>query len=241
MCYFVEHNIQRKELEKRFKVKFPEDPRYMPSFFQSAFNKPFLPVITSDNREEAQLFQWGLIPFWTRDEASAEKSRYLTANAKSETVWEKPSFRKAAQSGRCLVSAHGFFEYHTSPELKIPYYISLKNNEIFAFAGIYDSWVNPQTGEIIKTFSILTTVANPLMEKIHNLKKRMPVILPKEREEEWISESSSKDDLKSLLQPYPEDSLNAYTVSRKIALKNPDVFDIGIIEKYNYPSQSGLF
>ncbi len=241
MCYFVEHNIQRKELERRFKVKFPEDPRYTPSFFQSAFNKPYMPVITADKRGEAQLFQWGLIPFWTRDEASAEKSRYLTANAKSETVWEKPSFRKAVQSGRCLVSAHGFFEYHTSPEFKIPYYIRLKNNDIFSFAGIYDTWNNPETGEIIRTFSILTTAANPLMEKIHNLKKRMPVILPKEREEEWISDSASNDNLRSLLQPYPEQFMEAYTISRKIAIKNPDAFDPAIIEKYDYPTQSGLF
>lgn len=240
MCYFVEHNIQRKELEKRFNVKFPEDPRYTPAFFQSAFTRPFLPVITAQNPGEAQLFQWGLIPFWTKSSTDAFKSAALMANARSETVWTKPAFRKAAKSGRCLVPAHGFFEYQTTPEGKIPYYIRLKSDEIFALAGIYDTWANPETGEIHKTFSILTTAANPLMEKIHNLKKRMPVILPKESEEKWLQVLTTGDELQSLLCPFPENSLDAYTVSRKIAMKNPDVYDPGIIEKYIYPRQSGL-
>jgi putative SOS response-associated peptidase YedK len=241
MCYFVEHNIQRKELEKRFNVVFPEDPRYTPAFFRSAFNKPFMPVITGDKRGEVQLFQWGLVPFWTKDEASAEKTRYSTANARAETVWEKPAYRKSIQSGRCLVSAHGFFEYHTTPDLKIPYYIKLKDNDIFAFAGIYDSWTNPETGEIVRTFSILTTAANPLMERIHNLKKRMPVILPKDKEEEWINPVSSKEAVTSILKPYPENLMEAYPVSRKIAMKNPDVYDVGIIEEVDYPKNRKLF
>lgn len=241
MCYFVEHNIQRKELEKRFNVKFPEDIRYTPSFFQSAFNKPYMPVITGEKREEVQLFQWGLIPFWTMDETSAEKLRYSTFNARSETVWEKPVFRKAVQSGRCLVSAHGFFEYHTSPDLKIPYYIRLMDNSIFALAGIYDSWSNSQTGEVINTFSILTTSANPLMEKIHNLKKRMPVILQKENEEVWINPKSSKDIINALLMPCNENLLKAHSVSRKITEKNPDIFSPSLIDEVIYSQNLNLF
>jgi putative SOS response-associated peptidase YedK len=240
MCYFVEHNIQRKELEKRFNVKFPEDPRYTPAFFQSAFNKPYMPVITGDRREEAQLFQWGLIPFWTKNEESAEKIRYSAFNARAETVWDKPVFRKAAKSGRCLVSAHGFFEYHTSPDLKIPYYIRLKNNSIFAFAGIYDSWTNLKTGEIINTFSILTTSANPLMEKIHNLKKRMPVILQKENEEVWVNSGSSKDLINTLLIPYPDHLLAAHSVSRKITEKNPDIFNPALLDEVIYNQNLNL-
>jgi putative SOS response-associated peptidase YedK len=241
MCYFVEHNIQRKELEKRFNVSFPEDPRYTPAFFHSAFTKPYLPVITADKRGEVQLFRWGLIPFWTKDEASAEKSGYSTANARAETAWEKPSFRRAMQTGRCLISAHGFFEYHTTPELKIPYYIRLKNNEIFAFAGIYDTWNNPQTGEIIRTFSILTTSANPMMERIHNLKKRMPVILSKENEEMWIDPSMEKEKLNNVLVPFSQQQMEAYTVSRNILSKNINSNDPSIIEKFEYNQNPGLF
>lgn len=243
MCYFVEHNIQRKELEKRFNVKFPEDPRYTPAFFRSAFNKPLMPVITGDQRDEAQLFQWGLIPFWTRNESDALKISFSTANARAETAWEKPSFRKAIQSGRCLVTAHGFYEFQTTPELKIPYYIKLKDNEIFAFAGIYDIWTNKQTGEMIKSFSILTTTANPLMEKIHNLKKRMPVILQKDTEYEWLNMKSDTNTLKELLKPYPENLMTGYPVSRKISEKNPDIYNPELIQKVNYEvsPNPGLF
>ena len=241
MCYFVEHNIQRKELEKRFNVEFPEDPRYTPSFFQSAFNKPYMPLITGEKRDKVQLFQWGLIPFWTKDEASAEKSSYLTFNARAESVWEKPAYRKPVQFNRCLVSAHGFFEYHTTPDLKIPYYISLKDDEIFAFAGIFDNWLNAQTGEIINSFSILTTAANPMMEKIHNLKKRMPVILPRDQEDEWLNPQASKETINSLFKPFPEELLVAHSVSRKISGKNLEITDPSLIEKVDYGITLNLY
>ncbi|MCB8999051.1 MAG: SOS response-associated peptidase [Bacteroidales bacterium] len=241
MCYFVEHNIQRKELEKRFNVKFPEDPRYTPAFFNSAFTRPYMPAIASDQPDRIQLFQWGLIPHWTRDEKEAAKISLTTGNARSESVWEKPSYKKAAQSGRCLISAHGFFEYQTTGKIKTPYYIRLKNDEIFAFAGIYDTWTNPQTGEIFRTFSILTTAANPLMEKIHNLKKRMPVILNRDAEKLWISIGIGKELLSDIIVPYPEKEMEAYTVSRKISQKNPDIFDPSLIEKNDYLQNGSLF
>ena len=139
MCYFVEQNIQRKELEKRFGVRMPEDPRYTPGFFYSAFSQPYLPVITSSKPNEIQLFQWGLIPSWVRNENTAARIRNGTYNAKSETAWDKPSFRNSIRYKRCLVITHGFFEYHTSGKTKIPYYIKLKNNQIFAFAGLFDT------------------------------------------------------------------------------------------------------
>jgi len=187
------------------------------------------------------MFRWGLIPSWIRDKASADKFSLSTFNARGETVWEKPAFKKSIQSGRCLVSAHGFFEYHTSPELKTPWYIRLKDNDIFAFAGIYDIWINNETGETFNTYSILTTTANPLMEKIHNIKKRMPVILPKNMEESWLNKVSSRDLLNSLLKPYPEDKLEAHTVSKRISEKNLDVSDPSIIEKYDYQQNLKLF
>ncbi len=234
MCYFVEQNIQRKEIEKRFGIMMPEDPRYIPGYFHSAFSKPFLPVITTNKPNEIQLFQWGLIPSWVHDENTAEKIRNITYNAKSETAWEKPSFRSSIRTKRCLVITHGFFEYHTEENKKIPYYIKLKNNQIFAFAGLYDNWINPVTGEIINTFSILTTSANPLLEKIHNLKKRMPVILPQAIEMDWIKEGNDRTQTESYLRAFPQDEMTAYSVSRRISSKNVDIFDPSLIEFYDY-------
>jgi len=78
---------------------------------------------------------------------------------------------------RCLVLADGFYEWREEGGKKYPYYISLTSNDAFALAGIWDKWLNSRTGEMKETFSIITTRANPLLERIHNTRKRMPVIL----------------------------------------------------------------
>jgi len=97
------------------------------------------------------------------------------------------------------------------------------------------------TGEIIQSVSIVTTTANPMMEKIHNLKKRMPVILPRDRENEWINPNLSDESVNSLLIPFPEELMEGYTVSRKIVGKNPDPSDPLLIEKVEYPQAFKLF
>jgi putative SOS response-associated peptidase YedK len=241
MCYFVEINLPREQLEERFGIPVPQDPRYMQANFLSAFTKPYLPVITSYERNSIQMFQWGLIPSWVKDEKTADKISNATYNAKSETLWEKPSFRNAAKYKRCLVLVHGFFEWHTSPDLKIPYYIRRKDNQAFAFAGLHEDWTNPETGEIIKTFSIITTQANPLLEKIHNTKKRMPVILPPERENDWIEKDTGKENLEKLLVPFPDYEMEAYSISRKILDRNLDIQDDSILKPHDYKKTGGLF
>jgi putative SOS response-associated peptidase YedK len=237
----VEINLPRQHLQERFGVHMPEDPRYMQSNFLNAFSKPFLPVITGTDNQHIQMFQWGLIPSWVKDEQTADKISKATFNAKSETLWEKPSFRNAAKYKRCLVLAHGFFEWHTSLNLKIPFYIKRKDNQAFAFAGIHEEWTNAQTGEIMKTFSIITTSANPLLEKIHNTKKRMPVILLPEMESDWIESEQSKKDLENLLVPFPEKYLEAHPVSRKILDRNLDIHDNSILDPAEYKETGNLF
>ena len=232
MCYFVEINLPRKELETRFGISMPEDPRYMPGFVHSAFTKPYLPVITNDSPEIIQLFRWGLIPSWVKDEKTAENILKGTFNARAETIWEKPSFRKAAKEKRCIVPAHGFFEWHAEGERKTAYYIKRKDDKPFAFAGLYEDWFNPETGEIINTYSVITTNANKLMEKIHNLKKRMPAILPVETEKEWINNALSQKELSGMLQPCPSDWLVAWPVSGKKLFKVANNTDPSIIEPF---------
>ena len=215
MCYFVEINLSRQELKKRFGVSVPEDPRYMPSSLFNAFNKPYLPVITSDRQDEVQFFQWGLIPSWTKNPEMAEKIKNSTFNARSESIFEKPSFRKAANSGRCMVLVHGFYEWHTKGNLKIPYYISRKDGEAFSLAGLYDEWTNRDSGEILPTLSIITTRANPMMEKIHNTKKRMPVILSENNEKDFIEAGLNRKQVESFLVPADEKEFNYFPVNKK--------------------------
>ena len=154
---------------------------------------------------------------------------------------EKSSFREPLQSGRCLVIAHGFFEWQQVNGARVPWYIRLKNDTPFAFAGLHDSWQNPDNGEQFHTFSIITTVANPLMEKIHNTKKRMPVILNPGIEHEWISGNISLHKAKMLLTPLDEEELHAHTVSSLLAKADLQPADPQIIEPCDYPIPGPLF
>lgn len=176
MCFHISLSKNRRAIEKRFDASFL-DPVFERIFHVSAFSYPRLPVISNDDPSKIELFAWGLIPFWVKDEDSALKIREQTLNAKGETVTVKPSFRHSIKVKRCLVLADGFYEWQHVKKQTFPYYIHLKDNQLFSFAGIWDAWTNKETKETLKTFSIITTQANPLLSVIHNTKKRMPVIL----------------------------------------------------------------
>ncbi len=241
MCYYVEINLSRKELHKRFNVPMIVDPRYMQANVFSAFLKPYIPVITSEFREIIQNYQWGLIPSWVKDQSTADKISNSTYNARAESIFEKSSFRAAANYKRCLVLAHGFFEWHTQGKYKIPYYIKRKDNEAFAFAGLYEKWLQPKNNHLIETVTIITTKANPLLEKIHNTKKRMPVILEREAEREFIDENISKKQVKDFLKPIDETELEAYPVNKQLFLKHKDPLDPEILNPVSDYHSGDLF
>jgi len=162
-----------------------------------------LAVISNDNPGELSLYRWGLIPFWAKDISIGNK----LINAKSETILEKPSFRNSFKSRRCLVLSDGFYEWKKGA-VKTPYRITRRDGSAFAMAGIWDKWMNPE-GDEIRSFAILTTAPNTLMEKIHD---RMPVILDRETEKRWI-EDTSPETLLEFLKPCEAGSLLAYPVS----------------------------
>ena len=187
-------------------------------YFVSGFSHPALPVVGTRGIE---LKHWGLIPYWTRDIVSAREIRSKTLNAKAETVFAKPSFREAVRIGRALLPVHGFFEWHTGPNAKTPYFIKAESAPIFSLACVTDTWVDTNSGESMHTFSILTTAANTLMGKIHNTKNRMPVILAKEDEHLWLNPTTSENQIQEMLRPFPSEKLMAFQVSRK--LNNPRI------------------
>jgi putative SOS response-associated peptidase YedK len=127
-------------------------------------------------------------------------------------VNEKRSFKKPFKDKRCLVLADGFYEWkRPDKKTKIPFRFVLKNREPFAFAGLWESWKDPNNGEELLTFTIITTIANELMQPIHD---RMPVILQEKDESRWLDpEFKDTDKLKFLLQPYPASMMEAYEVS----------------------------
>lgn len=222
-------------MEKRFGAVFKEPRRYEPNYYQNAFALPELPVITSEDTGYIELFRWGLVPSWTRDRNAAGEIRTKTFNAKAETITEKPSFREPIRHKRCLVVSRGFYEWQNRVDGKIPFYIYLKGHRVFSYAGIYDRWQDKMTGQWENTFSIITTAANPLMENIHNLKKRMPVILDERDEKYWLDTSAPLDELLSLLKAYPESDMQAHTISKRITKRGLEKNTPEIIEPFTYP------
>ena len=184
----------------------------------NAFSFPDYPVITSN--PEIQSFKWGLIPFWTKDQTQADEIKRMTLNARADTIFQKPSFREPIRSKRCIVPSTGYFEWRHEGTRKIPYYIYVKDEPIFSMAGVYDSWLDKSTGEVISTFSIITTEANELTGYIHNTKHRMPAILNQEDEEKWLDPKLGKSDIEQLLLPFPADQMDAYVIDNDF-LKKP--------------------
>jgi putative SOS response-associated peptidase YedK len=168
-----------------------------------------LPVIVGDGANNLTMMKWGLIPFWAKDPAIG--SRMI--NARAETVAEKPAFKQSLRSRRCLVPASGFFEWKREGETRTPHYIHLKNEPLFAFAGLYDRWRDPDGQEVL-SYSIITTEPNDLMAPIHN---RMPVVLDREDEGIWLDpDITDPERLLPLLRPYPARAMEAYPVSRMV-------------------------
>lgn len=185
MCYRTKLNAKLQDIEKTFQAQFIDPDVYSPMEEINAFDFRKTPVIIDENQGEIEMFNWGLIPFWAKD----DQIKKSTLNAKIETATEKPAFRNSVEN-RCLIIANGFYEWQwidPTGKQKQKYSIQPKDQEIFAFAGIYSNWRNPQNNDLIYSYSILTTEASELMSEIHNNKKRMPVVLRKEDRNNWLS------------------------------------------------------
>jgi putative SOS response-associated peptidase YedK len=187
MCFHSKQGKDAQTLENRFKAKLKSNELTVTSDRFNGFTYPKTPVITNQNKQEIQLFNWGLIPSWAKDESF----RSSTLNARIETIKDLPSFKNNVKN-RCLILTDGFYEWKWLDEKgkeKQQYLISLPDDEPFAFAGIYSEWTNKNSGELLQTYSIVTTEANPFMAEIHNTKKRMPVILTPQNENDWLNET----------------------------------------------------
>jgi putative SOS response-associated peptidase YedK len=222
MCFTVNINLTRNALENRFGAKFRSPSSFHPGYYFNAFDLPDLPVIQSEDPASINLVKWGLIPFWVRDAKAASEIRLKTFNARAETIREKPSFRGSVKSKRCLVLCRGFYEWQHRGNEKIPHYIYLEGESPMAMAGLYDDWTDRESGEVLQTCSIITTAANPMMEKIHNSKKRMPVILPDEAEKFWIDPDLPAEEAMKYMKPVSESEMRFHTISKLISKRGVD-------------------
>jgi putative SOS response-associated peptidase YedK len=232
--------VQKVEvIEQRFNVKadFIWKPNYNISVGNSA------PIITSENPNTLQLFTFGMTPFWAkkpmylfnaRSEGDRNKSNDYNYKGGNEII-SKPAFRKPIRSQRCLVVADAFVEGTTAEGLTKPYLVHLTNKvRPFAFAGIYDVWRNPQNGEELFSFSIITTFANELMRKIPH--HRSPVILNRRDEAKWLNVNTPLSDITKLLKPYDSSLMNCYPISNRI--KNPKENGAELISPIGTPMQT---
>jgi len=164
-------------------------------------------VILENGGSKLTAMRWGLIPFWAKDIAIGSK----LINARSETIDEKPSFKYSFQKRRCLIVANGFYEWQKRGAKKFPYFIHLKNNKPFCFAGIYDNWKSTD-GEKVTSCSIITTDATKEIKSIH---PRMPVILSEKDFSVWFK-NSDINTLKQMLVPYPAEAIEFQEVSEEV-------------------------
>ncbi|WP_416839800.1 SOS response-associated peptidase [Haloferax sp. DFSO52] len=194
-----------------------------------------LPVVTNEAPDEFRFLKWGLVPSWA-DDPKVGNDRI---NARAETVDQKRSFADAYEVRRCLVPADGFYEWtKTASGSKQPYRVAFEDDRPFAMAGLWERWMpsTKQTGlgdfgsrgpsreqEPLETFTIITTEPNDLISELHN---RMAVVLAPDEEELWLHGEPSE--VKSLLDPYPDEGLTAYPVSRRVnspANDGPDLVE----------------
>ena len=193
----------------------------LPLHHASGFSHPELLIYTDRQPEYPEVATWGLVPHWINDTEQLKKFWNNTLNARGETIFEKPSFRKSAQNQRCIVYVDGFYEHHHFNKNTYPFYIYKRDKQPLALAGLYSEWTNPETGGVLNTFSIVTTEGNELMSKIHNNPKlkgpRMPLILSEDLEDNWLNPVTNELDkraLQDLIQKYPEDELSYHTVTK---------------------------
>lgn len=177
-----------------------------------------LPVVRADEEgaRRADLLRWGLVPGWAKDLSIGNK----LVNARSETVAEKPSFRRAFKKRRCVVPMDGFYEWKATPTGKQPYLATMKDGSLLGVAGLWERW-EPKDGEPVESFTLLTTEANDLLAEVHH---RMPVLLGTGELPVWLDPGvSDRDALEAMFRPYPSELMEIRPVSRRLnSVKNDD-------------------
>jgi putative SOS response-associated peptidase YedK len=241
MCFTINIHTTRSAIEQRFNADASVLDNFDFRYFYRAFDRPLIPVISQDAPEKVQLMEWGLIPRWARDAEHAEMIRRGTYNARAESLSEKPSFRESFAGKRCLVIVSGFFEWQHRAGSRIPWYICHKELPLITLGGIFDQWKAPGSDTGLQTFSIITVRANPLMARIHNTKKRMPLLFEKEMERDWLNESNTREENERLMVPFNEAVLNAWTIGNAVTGAEADPYNASMLDPVAYPVDGKLF
>lgn len=254
MCYDIEEGYKRRIKEgirigadpkdinhhiDEYNRRFPDKPipRIDGGFHLNGFSHPELPIFRkTETGIELTPMTWGLIPNWCKDAKSATKIWNQTINARSESMFEKPSFRDAANSKRGILLLQSFYEHHHFGKQAYPFNIRLKTDEPMLVAVLCDDWVDPFSSKKRETFSIVTIAGNELMKIVHNNPKlnepRMPLILTQENAETWLN--GNEKQTSEICLPFSATDLTAHSV-RKLRGKNAIGDTEKAIEPFEYP------
>jgi putative SOS response-associated peptidase YedK len=211
MCGRFSSRAKPEQIKKEFRAVVDN-----PGVFRSRYNvapMQMIPAVAGSDAGKRIIteLKWGLVPSWAKDADIGNRM----INARSETLTEKPSFREAFRSRRCIIPASGFYEWQrTATGAKQPFYFYLKEKEVFGFAGLWETWLDKTSGESVETCTIITTTANAVLKPVHD---RMPVILKSADYERWLdAKNTNTGELQKLLAPYPAEAMEAHAVSRAV-------------------------
>jgi putative SOS response-associated peptidase YedK len=230
MCgrFTLHHSTE--QVAERFAVQqilFPLEARYNIAPAQA------VPVVANSPLVGArwlEAMKWGLVPFWSKDPEIGNR----LINARAETVAEKPAYKQAIKRRRCIIPGDGFYEWKAETGGRVPHHIRRRDGELFGFAGLWEEWESLD-GSPLRTCAIITTAPNELMAPIHN---RMPVILRPEDEGAWLDpELKDTGAIVAMLQPYPDEEMEAYPVTRYVNAPQND--DPSCIERDEPKNEQG--
>jgi len=209
-------------------------------YLANGFDRPYLPITAQENNKVIELARWGLLKGKLADDTKAKERAAKTLNARNDNIFDTWSYKDNILPHKCLIWSIGFFEHKwdnpdNSRSKKTPYFIYMKDRKPFTFGGLYEYNVDFDTGEVIKTFSIITTEANELMAEIHNSQKRMPLIILPDERERWLNDMD-KEGVEHMMRTLPDGYLDAYTISKTIVNSEPNSPEVQ--EEYIYPKDT---
>jgi putative SOS response-associated peptidase YedK len=235
MCYSTALRKQREKIEQRIlsqiPAKFSKESTYKPYYHLNGFTHGNLQIIAMDKPEQIVDAEWGLIPSWSTHNPEGFRKKSNTLNARSESIFEKASYKESAENKRCLILADGFFEPHHENGQAIPYFCYQPSKEfpegdLFLFAGLYN-----ELDDNTITTTILTTEANPFFMEVHNKGKRMPLILDTNYIEDWLDDGLSNQEINEIMvTAQNKKEFKAHPVSRDFYKKGIDTNKPYIIE-----------
>ncbi|WP_432412419.1 SOS response-associated peptidase [Rasiella sp. SM2506] len=232
MCYETSSTKIKEAMEDYAQASFAVPLEYEPFYHRSAFGFPNLQIIPMHAPDEIYPSTWGFVPEWAMKDIDNFRKKYNTYNAKSETILSSGTFKTSAREKRCLILADGFFEPHKENNISIPYYCHIPTKEykdgrdLFVFAGLYS-----QIAEFAYSCTIITTEANEFFSEVHNVKKRMPLVLDEGLKDEWLNDRLNDNNITELMQNgFTSKEFTAHPVSRDLYKRNIDTNNPSIIK-----------